>query len=76
MERIISYDLKHANQTNYQDLYEVLDKLNTKQLTESSYVIDTPLNQKQIIKMIKKLHITTIQFIIFRLMEKAANYFI
>ena len=54
MERIITYDLKHKSSSDYADLYSVFKKLNGKQLTESSYVIDTNLAQKEIISLIKK----------------------
>lgn len=53
MERIITYDLKHKGSSNYSDLYQVFDKLNGKQLTESSYVIDSTKTQKEIMSLIK-----------------------
>ena len=55
MERIITYDLHHKETTNYEELYEVFKKLNGKQLTESSYVINTSLVQKEIVAMIKNV---------------------
>ena len=54
MERIITYDLKHGSPDDYRDLYKVLQDLNGKQLTESTYVIDTPLSQKEIAEKLKK----------------------
>ena len=55
MERIITYDLKHKSSSDYADLYAVFKRLNGKQLTESSYVIDTNMVQKDIIGLIKKV---------------------
>lgn len=55
MERIITYDLHHKDTSDYEDLYEVFKTLNSKQLTESSYVINTSLKQKEIIEMIQKV---------------------
>ena len=53
MERIITYDLRYADTDDYEDLYAVLEELNGKKLTESTYVINTSLNQQTIIKKIK-----------------------
>ena len=53
MERIITYDLKHKDSDDYQKLYNVFTSLNAKQLTESTYVINTSLSQKDIINKIK-----------------------
>lgn len=53
MKRIISYDVKEGNK--YDDLYKALDELNGKQLTKSTYMIDTSLSQQEIIQ---KIHST------------------
>ena len=53
MKRIITYDLKQGNTSDYQELYNVFKVLNGTQLTESSYVINTSLSQEKIKKMIK-----------------------
>ena len=45
MKRIITYDLKQGNTSDYQELYNVFKVLNGTQLTESSYVINTSLSQ-------------------------------
>ena len=55
MERVITYDLHHKDTSDYKDLYEVFKKLGGKQLTESSYVINTPKTQKEIVAMIKNV---------------------
>ena len=53
MKRIITYDLKQGNTSDYQELCNVFKVLNGTQLTESSYVINTSLSQEKIKKMIK-----------------------
>ena len=53
MERIISYDLLNGDTDDYQEFYDLLESLNGRQLTESTYVIDTPLKQSEIIEKIK-----------------------
>ena len=55
MERIITYDLKHADRDDYQMLYDLFDELNGIQLTESTYVINTSLSQQEIIKKIENV---------------------
>jgi hypothetical protein len=52
MERIITYDVKEGH--DYKPLYDVLEKLNGKMLTESTYLISTELSQSDIIQMIKE----------------------
>ena len=55
MKRIITYDLAYADSKDYEDLYFVLNKLNGKKITESTYVINTPLGQKEISDMIREV---------------------
>lgn len=39
--RVLTYDLKSARTDNYRELYDYLDSVNAKKLTESSYLINT-----------------------------------
>lgn len=39
--RFITYDLNYASNDDYKDIYELIDKYNGKQITESTYQIDT-----------------------------------
>lgn len=45
MMRIVTYDIKKGH--DYTDFYEFVEKHNGEKLTESTYAINTPYDQKQ-----------------------------
>lgn len=47
-KRVIAYDLHHKDTNDYEELYETLEDLNGKQLSESVYGIETDKSQKEI----------------------------
>lgn len=53
MKRIITYDVKKEN--SYQKLYEYLEEVSAKKLTESTYEIETSLSQEEFEKKIQSL---------------------
>lgn len=53
MKRIITYDVKKEN--SYQKLYEYLEMVCAKKLTESTYEIEISLSQKEFEEKMKSL---------------------
>ena len=51
MKRFLTYDKKDGK--DYSRVYKILDELKAKQLTESTYAIDTSLSQEDFVKKIK-----------------------
>lgn len=43
MRRIVMYDLNYADNDDYTELYNFLDELKAKKLTESCYLVDTTI---------------------------------
>ena len=52
-KRLIVYDLHHKDVNSYKDLYKLLDEFKSEMLNESAYIINSDLNQDQIIKKIR-----------------------
>ena len=40
-KRFLTYDLNYGSSEDYQDLYDLLDQYQAKQITESTYQIET-----------------------------------
>ena len=40
-KRFLTYDLNNGSSEDYQDLYDLMDKYHAKQITESTYQIET-----------------------------------
>lgn len=55
VERVITYDLAYADSDDYKDFYDLLKRLNGKMLTESTYVINSSLEQNEIIRLIRNV---------------------
>lgn len=53
MRRILTYDVKDGN--DYKKLYDYIETIKGKKLTESTYELDTPLSQKDFESKIKSL---------------------
>lgn len=53
MKRILTYDVKDGN--DYKKLYDYIETIKGKKLTESTYELDTPLSQKDFESKIKSL---------------------
>lgn len=53
MKRILTYDVKDGN--DYKKLYDYIETIKGKKLTESTYELDTPLSQKDFERKIKSL---------------------
>lgn len=53
MKRILTYDVKNGN--DYKKLYDYIETIKGKKLTESTYELDTPLSQKDFESKIKSL---------------------
>ena len=53
MKRIITYDVKDGN--DYKKLYDYIETIKGKKLTESTYELDTSLSQKDFESKIKSL---------------------
>lgn len=53
MRRILTYDVKDGN--DYKKLYDYIEAIKGKKLTESTYELDTPLSQKDFESKIKSL---------------------
>lgn len=53
MKRILTYDVKDGN--DYKKLYDYIETIKGKKLTESTYELDTPLSQKVFESKIKSL---------------------
>ena len=53
MKRILTYDVKEGN--DYKKLYDYIETIKGKKLTESTYELDTPLSQKDFESKIKSL---------------------
>ena len=45
MKRLVTYDIKSGN--DYSAFYDYVDKVNALQLTESTYLLETTLNQEE-----------------------------
>lgn len=53
MKRILTYDVKEGN--DYKKLYDYIEAIKGKKLTESTYELDTSLSQKDFESKIKSL---------------------
>lgn len=53
MKRILTYDVKDGN--DYKKLYDYIETIKGKKLTESTYELDTALSQKDFESKIKSL---------------------
>lgn len=53
MRRILTYDVKDGN--DYKKLYDYIETIKGKKLTESTYELDTRLSQKDFESKIKSL---------------------
>ena len=53
MRRILTYDVKDGN--DYKKLYDYIEAIKGKKLTESTYELDTPLSHKDFESKIKSL---------------------
>lgn len=53
MKRILTYDVKDGN--DYKKLYDYIETIKGKKLTESTYELDTSLSQKDFESKIKSL---------------------
>lgn len=53
MKRILTYDVKDGN--DYKKLYDYIETIEGKKLTESTYELDTSLSQKDFESKIKSL---------------------
>lgn len=53
MKRILTYDVKDGN--DYKKLYDYIETIKGKKLTESTYELDTSLSQKDFESKIKPL---------------------
>lgn len=53
MKRILTYDVKEGN--DYKKLYDYIETIKGKKLTESTYELDTLLSQKDFESKIKSL---------------------
>ena len=53
MKRILTYDVKDGN--DYKKLYDYIETIKGKKLTESTYELDTLLSQKDFESKIKSL---------------------
>lgn len=53
MRRILTYDVKDGN--DYKKLYDYIETIKGKKLTESTYELDTPLSQNDFESKIKSL---------------------
>ena len=53
MKRILTYDVKDGN--DYKKLYDYIETIKGKKLTESTYELDTPLFQTDFESKIKSL---------------------
>ena len=53
MKRILTYDVKDG--TDYKKLYDYIETIKGKKLTESTYELDTSLSQKDFESKIKSL---------------------
>lgn len=53
MRRILTYDVKDGN--DYKKLYDYIETIKGKKLTESTYELDSPLSQKDFESKIKSL---------------------
>lgn len=53
MKRILTYDVKDGN--DYKKLYDYIETIKGKKLTESTYELDTPLSQTDFEGKIKSL---------------------
>lgn len=52
MIRVVTYDVKDGN--SYDEFYELVEKYDATQLTESTYLFDTTLNQTDFVDALKK----------------------
>ena len=55
MKRVLTYDLKYADSNDYSELYNYFKRVGAKQLTESSYLIDSPLSLEEFKTKIRSL---------------------
>ena len=53
IKRIVTYDVKDGN--DYTDFYEIVDKYDAEELTESTYVFNTSLSQEEFESLLAKV---------------------